>query len=598
MNIKLKKNRYIGLRTSLIITNLCFSMIPTILIGIFSYNIFFKNIKENVYESLDMLFYMTNCRMNDYFDNIIALSETVFYNAVVQEDVIEYDKTSDLTVRSRLFSQLRSVLSGNESILSVGLYTLGGKEIVCGDLIYTPEMKEHIANVAKSKKGNGSLIFTVHQIGPKKEEIIFLTRFIKGVSAISEVGVGVIAIESNYINNIIKRDLGMPNTSFFLIDQDGKILSKYIVNKNLRDYEFDFKSMESMEYFETHSEKYLIRMNNISYAGWKIVALTDLNVITSKASTLKVGIIVMVVVVTFFLLLVLLIFNVSITKPIRQLVHAFETVGKGDLKYRIDLKCNNEFKMIGDEFNKMVAEIKTLTKRILSSQEQLYMIEIEKQQQQLHLLQSQINSHFLYNSLSTIRAMALNNETKQLVVVINSLVTMLRYSTKVSENATLQDELNYVDVYLKIQNTRYNNKFRLIVNVEDELRSCVVPHLFLQPFIENSIMHGFEEYLQDCIMQITASMEHNNLILCIEDNGKGLSDEQFDWLNEVLANWDKIDDTKPIKNIGLQNVQRRIKLLYGPNYNLKVERLTPGVRFVINLPYKTKQSKEMLMCIK
>jgi Predicted signal transduction protein with a C-terminal ATPase domain len=196
--------------------------------------------------------------------------------------------------------------------------------------------------------------------------------------------------------------------------------------------------------------------------------------------------------------------------------------------------------------------------------------QVDEQQMRLIALQSQINSHFLYNTLECIRGQALLDDNKNTADMLETLSTFFRYSTSRRENVVMfQDELINTQNYMKIQQYRFGNRFSLDIEPYDPAAgSCFVPKLVLQPVIENAVLHAFEDRRQGQIT-LTADMTENLFIITISDNGSGMDENTLRLLRgHIQGETDSGGEKKA--GIALANVQKRIRMLFGAEYGISV----------------------------
>lgn len=200
-------------------------------------------------------------------------------------------------------------------------------------------------------------------------------------------------------------------------------------------------------------------------------------------------------------------------------------------------------------------------------------------QTELTALQSQINPHFLYNTLDSIRGEALSNDDRTAAKMIETLATFFRYSiSKKRTMVRLRDELGNVQNYMKIQQYRFNNRFSLEINIDDEDRIAfeyLVPKLILQPVVENAIFHGLDEKEKDGVVSIEITLTDKDMILTVSDNGCGMPAEELNRLNERIHSGNyQLDDgkneTQRNTGIALPNIHKRIQLLFGSKYGIDV----------------------------
>lgn len=204
--------------------------------------------------------------------------------------------------------------------------------------------------------------------------------------------------------------------------------------------------------------------------------------------------------------------------------------------------------------------------------------EIFNKQTELTALQSQINPHFLYNTLDTIRGQAMFRDDTEVAEMIETLAAFFRYSISRKGNmVTLRDELNNINNYMRIQQYRFRNRFSLEILVDEEDTAAYdfyVPRLILQPIVENAVVHGLEDKMEGAKITIEVAVM-DDLILTVSDNGKGMSLEELDNLNERICSGDmklecEGESGKKSTGIALPNINKRIGLLYGKKYGLHV----------------------------
>ncbi len=242
----------------------------------------------------------------------------------------------------------------------------------------------------------------------------------------------------------------------------------------------------------------------------------------------------------------------KITSPVLLLVDAMKKMEKGDLSVQVENYKEDEFEILFHGFNKMASKIQSLIDARVKREKALRTAE-------LHALQSQINPHFLYNTLNTVKAISKLHGVEDITTIVTQLGKLLRNSIDSKEEfTTVEESLKLVEGYLQIQKIRYGPNFNWKIQVNQELKKIVIPRLILQPIVENSVIHGLEKLTGEKTIHITGQL--NPLRLIIRDNGLGLSEEV--WQNALEGQ----------KGIGLYNVNQRLKLYYGENAGLTYSR--------------------------
>lgn len=224
------------------------------------------------------------------------------------------------------------------------------------------------------------------------------------------------------------------------------------------------------------------------------------------------------------------------------------------------------------------SHLESLFVEILQEQTQLmereYKTEVLRQQAELMALQSQINPHFLYNTLDSIRGLAIHHHVSEIADMTEALSRLFRRMiAKEGTLIPLAEEFQSVDNYMLIQRFRFHNKFRYAIQIEDDgLLGLMVPNLIIQPIVENAIVHGLEKKEDGGVVQIRAYVTQNRLVIAVEDSGVGVALEKLDAINAMLLEDQpvKLQDKKGGAGIALSNINQRIKLRFGPGYGVNI----------------------------
>ncbi len=265
-------------------------------------------------------------------------------------------------------------------------------------------------------------------------------------------------------------------------------------------------------------------------------------------------------------------FKRSIYIPIVEIEKGINGITNKEMNLEIALDESNEFFPMSTQINRIIRGLREILNRE-------YNEKIMRKQAQISALQSQLNPHFLYNTFDSMRGQALEKGATEIANILKSMSSLFKYSIKHKpKTVTLFDELNNVDNYLYIQQYRFNNKFTVKKQIDNDehgqILSYSIPKLTLQPIVENSLIHGIEPTPKNGLLSIRIFTTKHNLIIEIEDNGKGIPPEKLRELNENLYHGVDLFDIKEQDNahigIGMFNVNELIKLLYGNKYGLKI----------------------------
>lgn len=269
-------------------------------------------------------------------------------------------------------------------------------------------------------------------------------------------------------------------------------------------------------------------------------------------------------------LMLSLVLSRGISQPVRQLDQAMAKVRSGDLSIRIHTNRKDELGRLSESFNQMTRELSEYLETVVQKQKVL-------NDTSLKLYQTQLNPHFLYNTLDTIKWGAKINRDPEIPILAENLAQILRYSISAEPFTPLRHELIIIECYIQIQKIRFAGRFLYETEIPWPLEDCLVPKMILQPLVENAILHGLESCPRGYIC-IYARSENSTLNISVTDDGGGMNEEMLAWVNNP-------NPPKRDGHLGLYNIIQILKLYYGPEYGLTA-RLNPegGTTVTISLP--------------
>lgn len=363
-----------------------------------------------------------------------------------------------------------------------------------------------------------------------------------------------------------------PNTQIYLVDENGQIVysddqdcingtAENAVNIcDLVDFPIHMSDAKQTRTEMADGKLIVYRQSDITELS--LVRVIELEKVVREASHFlyMVGALAVVLIVLSFALS--LIFSSSFTRPIEEVIKKIQYIAEGNFDYRHDIGPEGKkFELLYQNLYKMENDIKKMI-------EENRRKEKEKRRLELSMLQMQINPHFLYNTLSSIKWMAVFQRAKGIESMVNSLGIVLQASySKMDEFVTLDEELDILGHYLNIQKIRYQGKIQMnLICKNQQLLSCYVPRFILQPVVENAVFHGIAPKDGEGEIKIIIAEEPGNLKITVEDNGVGMDET-------VLENVLKRSKGERQGHIGLANVHSRIRLIYGSEYGVHVESL-------------------------
>ena len=264
-----------------------------------------------------------------------------------------------------------------------------------------------------------------------------------------------------------------------------------------------------------------------------------------------------------------------LSKPVNELDSAMGRVEKGE--YDTELVSDRS-----DEMGRLTASFNRMTREYRQNLEHSVQREREINELQLSMMQAQLNPHFLYNTLDSVKWLGVTNHVPQVASMATNLAALLRAGISGDKFITLEEELELLEKYLDIQSLRFEDRFAWETDVGERFQHCIVPKLITQPLVENAIIHGVAD-MDDGYVKLTAREENGKLVLSVQDNGEGIPQEILDRLNSP-------DREMPAGHLGLRNVDRIVRLYYGEEYGISAS-AAPGEGSCVELrlPMKLKE---------
>ena len=310
--------------------------------------------------------------------------------------------------------------------------------------------------------------------------------------------------------------------------------------------------------------------------GWVLISEISGASLVVRSLASYVYLIVIFLLILIALLVILRNSIERIVQPINQLSEAVAEVGHGNFEQSVQIHTNDELEMLADVFNKMVVDIQDFMHESVEHEKAIRRMQIEN-------LMLQINPHFIYNTINSIVYMARMSGNPQIAEFANAFVSLLQSTLNVRSSVynTVREELKTVENYLILQKYRYADKFIYKIECEEELMECQILNVMLQPAVENAIFHGISPKEGKCVLTISIRREDRDLIVCVEDDGVGMSEER---LAELFT--EEHAQKGDVRKIGVANVRDRIREIYGEPYSLKIEsKLGMGTKVMMNVPY-------------
>lgn len=365
----------------------------------------------------------------------------------------------------------------------------------------------------------------------------------------------------------------------YLLDENNQLIYHPFM-KAIQSDLYEEKTMEFLEECDNYlvkvyeDAKWVIEKQQIGYTGWKIIVVNSLaNIRAENVSIYYMAWLMLLLVGIALIVLDVLLFR-NITDPVYQLMRTMKEFGKGNYQVKASEDGIGELKVLSEQFNRMAD-------RLQNQMDEIRENETEKRKMEKKLLQSQINPHFLYNTLDSIIWMIQSGEYKGAEQMVSLLAKFFRTSLSQGKDMIpLEKELEHATSYLAIQNIRFKDKFEFCVHADPALLKYLCPKLSIQPLLENAIYHGMEGMFEDGEIHINVYEKEDIIHIEVVDNGLGMTEEKIDY---IMNN--KVVSSKRGSGIGVRNVSERIKLIYGEEYGISItSELDEGTTATITIP--------------
>ena len=325
-----------------------------------------------------------------------------------------------------------------------------------------------------------------------------------------------------------------------------------------------------------------ILIHALPSTGWSLRYHLDFSTFSFQGMSL--GVVVrMALICAAMLLIVFAIVRRSVARPVDAILARLRS-GK-DLSH-LGLHFGGELDIIVETIERTFARLERTTQERIRSQTEVYAMQLHLRESELSALQSQINPHFLYNTLECMRSIGLYYESPEIVSISTAMADIFRYSIKGSPMVALEEELRIIRQYMNIIDVRFDGRFHAETDCTPETLSCIIPKMILQPLVENAIYHGLEPQKGDGMVTIRARLHNEELVVVVQDDGIGMAPEEVDRLRAALASPNAaIDRSFAKRSIGLANIAQRIRLFSRDRCAIEIRsRRGEGTSVCIRLP--------------
>ena len=577
---KNKKTRSMQMTISISFTIL--SVCCMCLLGVMLYQQFTRKAENLTVENSRQLLNQTTINLEDYLRNMRRISDAMYYTVI---------KNTDIGSESLEDSMNLLYEANKDKLVSVACYTNDGK-LTEASPIATEKPGVDVKSQKWFQDAAGELEnfhFSTPHVQNLFDDPSYRYYWVVSLSRTVELTrngnsmLGVLLVDMNYSS--IEQLLEKANTDtsgeyVYLMAPDGEIIyhpKQNLIHMGL----YEENNTEAAGYEDTtvkenfHGEKRLVTVKTISYTGWKLISVVPMKSFSMGMTGMR-NLVVLLVALTVLAVVILnQMVSARMSKPLRRLNDSVKEWEAGNMNPDIYIGGSMEVEHLGKTLRSTVAQIRQLMDDIVVEQE-------EKRKSELDALQSQINPHFLYNTLDSIVWMITGERYDDAVFMITQLASLFRISLSKGKTVIkIEDEVKHARNYMNIQKIRYKNSFEVDFQIEEDILDGCIVKLVLQPLLENAIYYGMEFMDGEGEIHVRGYRKDKDVYLEVEDNGLGMPEEEA---AELLNGKER--PHKHGSGVGLVNVHSRLKLRFGEAYGLVIHSCPDeGMMVQIHIPY-------------
>ena len=573
------------------------SMLPVLALGIYSYSAITRTLQKNTENLIrnNMAQIDTNLQISLEAYEDVAYQLYTDDNMVLWVRRLDADEDTPATV-SQMRRFMRGLINTKDYIRAITVITEGGNVVTYDEMAGVTRQLSWIDNFSKSydeiyqevsKDYQMHLYSTEYGTTFANEDFYLFHlghRIVDYRKLDDRICIIILTLDEKLLSDIYSGDED-EQTHTFIVDENDAVISNEgnasligsTINtaKNPQDGYMEFLNADGSN--RKWNELYSYYDEELK---WTIVtAVTNENMLKSRYVQLLITIGMALAILAFSTMLSMAITR-NLNTSINTVASGMKRAREGDLStyIEIDDRMPLEVGTMAVAYNGMIDELKLANEKEKEANRR-------QQEAQIAALEAQINPHFLYNTLDTINWMAIEKDEYDISNAINALATTLRYAiSKSNAQVTVKDEIEWLKKYIFLQQFRLKDQFDCKLDIDNNLLDAPIHKLLMQPFIENAIIHGFEDDAENATLWISMTEEEGYIRIEIRDNGKGIDKETIDQINSGSV------ERKDRAHIGMENVITRMRMYYGEASSVRAESiLGEGTVITLRIPYENKK---------
>lgn len=585
----MKRNIFIPLRIKLIVPFFLLITIPFFISATVTYYKYSENEDENAREYTIKIIEQMKINLDRYIKELDRITIAPYYDESFMDVIVSHKEPNqgNVFLTNEELNKVRAVFSSLiiDRPEIRGMFYFANDGALFGNSIgsarnWTRELNQWMREVSDN---GGLTILPVHDVNyyfNPTESVISVARLIHDPYTMDKLGIMKLDIELEGLNNILSDVSFSPNSKLFIFDNLDQLVypsSRMFFQDQL------LQSPLLQDEVIIDDETYISAFVTSQYSGLKLVGLVPKKDLRGNVNELTKFILYISIISLTASYLIAIIMSNRLVRPIAYLRMKMKHVQEGDLGERAEVKANDEVGQLTIGFNAMINEIERLVKEV-------YEIKLRESEAELTALQSQINPHFLYNTLESINMLAVKNQQYEMSRAITNLGKLLRYTVDRSEKFVyLRNEIAFIEAYLEIQSFRLEDRLNIDIHIDPSHEYALIPKLLLQPLIENVIEHGLRD--TSITIRVYTNLLGDDLQIFVEDDGIGLNKQRLELIERRMYMPDhelyKGNKTEGKKGFALRNVHQRLRILYGETYGLYFDKsFKDGTLIEIRLPFQ------------
>ena len=584
MFFKFKRFRDFSIRTKLIIGFLAILLPLVLILSIVFYSYSAKIVLKQSLEQTREIVEQFSISLDNYMGLMRNKMEILADSPTIQEELNTHQDKEDIKNDSfysrnkrirRIMLQIYSSVTMND----VEIYGINETNhyLSLWSKKYEIPDKDILFENANLSKGRSVLVNNINDA-----DTIQMIKMVKDLQTYKPIGYIRFGLKRNYIEKMAKNINFGSDGSVVIFDENLNKISGIAHDSALSKLLKEKPSIGNFSYSEGKNEYTAVHIHSDS-TGWTTVGVIPLRYINKDLAGIRYLTVIIIVLTIIIGVTVSVIIAQSLILPLENTVNALEKFSRGDFAVRLKENRCDEIGKLNRIFNKAIKEINELMQKVTQS-------EILNKEMEFKTLQSQMNPHFLYNTLDTINWLAFKEKQTEICNLVAAISSLIRASISNKKSIiTIEQELDYVKNYIYIQHIRYKDRFDIIYDIDESLLKQAVPKLIIQPIVENAIIHGIENSKNKNLLYISVKRENECIVIIVKDTGIGMTDEKVSELLKEPLNAEG-DEQKAHTNLGLYAVHKRIQLMYGDLYGLTVQsQAGEGTTVTLHIPFTKKQ---------